>query len=203
MKDEASPADSMSAGVNARPTLSGSVGAEGRWAFVCWASTLRREQDHKWTAPMDNLVTDDGRNVLLDKLFNLTGPSTFHIGLIQGVTSSTVFQRSDSFASTTLNWSESTNYSEASLQVFDPGPAGSTAAGTLSNATQVATFSIDTDGSTFGGGFLCSTDTKGVLGTTSASTGVTLYSAGQFNVGNKQADSGDTVDITLTQSATA
>lgn len=188
--------DSFGAGLRAEPSVSGSVGVKGRWGILC------RDPDGnpKWFAPIDNEVMNDGRKELLTAaLLGQARSTSWFVGVLNGTTSSTDFQRTDTADSTTLAWTESTNYTEANLPQWNGSTVG---IATVSSTANKATFSVDTNGSTFTGAFLVDANTKGVTGTSNASSGTILYAAGLFTVGKKNADNGDTLEVAGTFSTT-
>jgi hypothetical protein len=66
----------------------------------------------------------------------------------------------------------------------------------VDNSANKATYSINADSTTVGGCGLCTDDTK------SGATG-TLYGGGAFTGGNRELNDGDTLNVTVTASASA
>lgn len=175
-----------------------SVGTRGIFRMHCYGP----DGELKWTEDIHNLVTDTGRENYLKAVLkgdNTAQNSTWYVGLIQGTTANITLSTTDTASSTNLGWTESTDYSEASRPSWDSGAVGSTAVASVSNSTSVASFSINS-GTTIGGAFLPSSNTKGDAGTTSASW--TLHSEGTFSTGARNPSSGDTLEVTVIQDVT-
>ena len=85
-------------------------------------------------------------------------------------------------------WTEVTAYSEAVRQTLT---LGAVASQSVDNSASKAAFSINADATTIGGAFITTDNTKG--GTTG-----TLAGAAAFTGGNKAADNGDTLNVTVT-----
>jgi len=144
----------------------------------------------KWVERCDNLVVTAGLNDLLDKTFKASAyTAAWFVGLTDGTPT---VAAGDTMASH-AGWVEVTAYDEAVRQTLT---LGSVAAGAVDNSAAVATFTISGDGTTVGGAFLTTVDTKG------GSTG-TLYGAAAFTAGDKLADDNDTLEVTVTLTAAA
>jgi len=143
----------------------------------------------KWRETIENLVTTEGLNDILDKY--LKG-STYTAAWYVGLTSGTPTVAAGDTMSSHAGWTEIADYSESVRQTLT---LGSVSGGSVSNTASKATFSINGT-VTIGGAFVVSVSTK------SGSTGV-LYGAGAFTGGNKSASSGDSLTVTVTLTAAA
>ncbi len=85
-------------------------------------------------------------------------------------------------------WTEVTAYDEATREALT---LGTVSGQSVDNSASKASFSINADSTVIGGCFVATNNTKG------GTTGV-LYSIGAFTGGNKQADNGDTLNVTWT-----
>lgn len=162
--------------------------AEGRYHVECRDASGAL----KWEAPIDNLVTTQGKNYALDAFLagsNFTA-SPF-IGLISSTSYSAV-AAADTAASH-AGWLEAGGantpaYSQATrpAAVFSTASAGSKA------TSSAVVFSITSTG-TVKGCFLSTSSAK------DGTAGV-LYSAGLFSAGDKAVSNGDTLSVTYTAS---
>lgn len=135
----------------------------------------------KWREHFTNLVTTAGKNDIIDKYFKISGyTAAWYLGL-KGTGTAAV---GDTLASH-AGWSEVTPYS---------GNRPAITFGTTSGGSNTATaVSYSCNGSaTVAGAFVASVNTG---------TGGTLYSAGDFSGGSKIVGDGDTLNVTLTVSA--
>lgn len=149
----------------------------------------------KWSEYVDNLVTDLGKNNYLKAVLkgdDTIQASSWFVGLIADTTANITLSSTD-IMTAHGGWSESTHYSEGTRQTWSSGAVGSTATGTVSNSSAVASFSINA-GTTIGGAFLCSTNIKG-------GTGGLLHSESKFSQ-TRNPSSGDTIEVTIIQKAT-
>ena len=138
------------------------------------------EGNLKWTEQFRNLVTTEGKTDIVDKYFKgSTYTAAFYCGL-KGTGSAAA---GDTLASH-AGWSEVTPYS---------GNRPAITFGTTSNGSNTATaVSFSCNGSaTVAGAFIATVNTG---------TSGTLYSAGDFS-GSRSVVSGDTLNVTLTVSA--
>lgn len=135
----------------------------------------------KWSEDYDNLVTTVGKTDIIDKYFKGSGYSAaWYLGL-KGAGSAAV---GDTLASH-AGWSEVTPYAGNR-----PAISFGTTSGGSNTATQVS-YSIN-GSATVAGAFVCSA---------ASGTSGTLYSAGDF-AQSRSVVSGDTLNVTLTVSAT-
>jgi hypothetical protein len=135
----------------------------------------------KWRQTFRNLVTTEGKNDIINKYFKGSAyTAAWFLGL-KGTGSAVV---GDTLASH-AGWAEVTPYS---------GNRPAITFGTTSGGSNTAnTVSYSCNGSaTVAGAFVASVNTG---------TSGTLYSAGDFSGGNKVVSNGDTLNVTLTVSA--
>jgi len=143
----------------------------------------------KWVEEFDNLVVNAGLNDSLDKHFKASSyTAAWYVGLTTG---SPTFAAADTMSSH-AGWTESTIYSESVRQTLT---LGTVASQSVNNSASKAAFSINSSG-TVGGAFVTTNNTK------SGTTG-TLYGGGAFSGGNRSVASGDTLNVTITLSASA
>lgn len=139
----------------------------------------------RWRETAHNLVTDAGINDVLEKYLKGSSYSAaFYVGLTDGTPTPAAGDTMSSHA----GWAEVTAYDEAARQTLT---LGSVASKTVNNSASVATFTISTNGTTIGGAFVATNGTKG------GTTGVLLNIAA-FSAGDKSADDGDTLEVTVT-----
>jgi hypothetical protein len=161
---------------------------EGMYFAECYDA----EGNLKWTDYIKNVVTNAGRNSMLDINFRAqTQITTWYIGLISSVSYSAV-ANTDTMTSHT-GWTEACsnnapNYNQTSRRAVTWAAAASKAIAS-SNA---CVFSITGSG-TVKGAFLVSSALKN-----NTSTAGTLYSAGLFTAGDKVVSSGDTLNVSYT-----
>jgi len=158
----------------------GTFGVHGQWHFSCRDASGKI----KWEYNIPNVVTAEGLDHILNTEFhNTANVPTWYIGLKHPGTVSA----NDTLASH-ANWTECANYT-GNRKVFVEDGASS---GSISNANNKASFSINANNQTISGGFLCSAET--------GTSGV-LFSTVDFLGGNKLCDNGDTLDVTYSITA--
>lgn len=146
------------------------------YAFSCVDS----QGNVKWEETFENLVTTVGKTDIIDKYFKGSGyTAAFYCGL-KGTGSAAA---GDTLASH-AGWSEVTPYAGNRPAIT----FGTTTSG--SNTATAVSFSINAT-QTVAGAFIC---------TAASGTSGTLYSAGDFS-GSRSVVSGDTLNVTLTVSA--
>lgn len=139
----------------------------------------------KWSDTFENLVVTVGKNDLLQKY--LTG-SSYTAAFSVGLTGTTpTFASGDTMASHS-GWTEVVAYSQSTRVAYT---AGTASAGSIDNSGSVAVFSINANGTTLGGAFLCTNSTK-------SGTSGTLFGGAAFSSGDKVLGSGDTLNVTIT-----
>ncbi len=141
----------------------------------------------RWADDFHNQVTTVGLNDSLNKHFKASSyTAAWYVGL---ASSTPTFALGDTMASH-AGWTEVTDYSESVLQTLTLGtPSG----GSVDNSASKAVFSINAT-VTIGGAFLNTVSTKG-------DTSGILYGGGAFSGGNRAAQSGDTLNVTVTLTA--
>ena len=139
----------------------------------------------KWCETVENLVVNTGLDDALDKYFKGSAYTAAHyVGLTAGTPT---IAAGDTMASH-AGWTEVAAYSEAVRQTLT---LGAVTGQSVDSSASKASFSINTNNTTIGGAFITTNNTK------SGATG-TLYGAAAFSAGNKLADNGDTVNVTVT-----
>lgn len=144
----------------------------------------------KWTDTIKNLVVDVGLDDALDKYFKgSTYTAAHYVGLTDGTPTVADVDTMASHA----GWTEVVAYDEAVRQTLI---LGSVSGQSVDNSASKAVFTISANGTTIGGAFICTDDTRG------GSTG-TLYGGGAFTAGDKSLDDDDVLNVTVTASAAA
>jgi len=142
----------------------------------------------KWVEEIHNLITNVGLDdVLTNYLKGSAYTAAFYVGLTDGTPTAAAADTMSSHA----GWTEVTAYSESVRETL---ALGSVSSQSVDNSASKASFSINADTTTIGGAFIVTNSTK------SGSTGV-LYGVGAFTGGDKSADSGDTLNVTVTCTA--
>ena len=176
----------LSAGATAQAGIGGNVRMENHWIFECHD----KHGNLKWTDEFDNLVVNVGLNDLLDKyLKGSSYTAAFYVGLTDGTPTVDATDTMSSHA----GWTEVTAYDESVRQDLT---LGSVSSQSVDNTASKAVFTVSTNSTTIGGGFITTDSTKG------GSSG-TLYGAGAFSAGDKGLDDGDTLTVTVTLTAAA
>lgn len=135
---------------------------------------------------ISNLIVNEGLDHFLDVVLSAaTQDTTWFVGLTQGTPT---FAAGDDL-STHGGWVEDTNYDEANRQAFTDGGVSSQS---LDNSGSPAVFTCSADSTTWGGGFLA--------GVNSGTAGL-LLGGSAFDGGDKAVDDGDTLDVTITYTA--
>lgn len=158
------------------------LGVDGRYEIVCRDNAGRE----KWRDTIDNIITNEGLNHVLDVVLSGgTQDTTWFVLLTDGTPT---VAAGDTLASHG-GWTEVTAYDETNRVAFVDGGAASQS---LDNSASPATFTIDSDSTTVGG--------AGLAGVNTGTSGV-LFSVGAFSAGDKSLDDNDTLDVTLTFTA--
>lgn len=153
----------------------------GHWQIQAFDPDGNLVAEDQW----DNLVVNEGLDeLLIQALTGGTQTSTWYIGLTTGTPTPAAGDTMSSHA----GWTEQQGYDEAARQTWSPGAVSGQS---VDNSGSVATFTITSDSTTVGGGFLTSDNTKG------GSTGK-LYSVGAFSGGDITLSAGSTVQVTAT-----
>jgi len=152
----------------------------------CW-----RDGKLIWSDTFHNLVTTAGLNKYLDATLKtgLAVPAWF-VGLITGPGGGNTYLAADTMA-VHAGWAENVTYSNATRPAWTPGTV---AAGSVDNTAAKAIFTIN-GSATIGGCFMVDNSTKG------GSTG-TLLGEGNFSSGDRNVQSGDTLNVSVTATQT-
>jgi len=149
----------------------------------------------KWSDTINNVVTTEGKNNLLDCYFGTVAKSTYYMGLI-----SSVSYTATAAGDTAAQINGTNGWKEANSSTFTPTYSGGVrlaptfaAASSGSKATSAAVAFSITGVGTVKGCFLANSSTLG--GTTAP-----LYSAGTFTGGDKAVGNGDTLNVSWTGS---
>jgi hypothetical protein len=158
---------------------------KNKYTFECFDSL----GNLKWTEVVYNTVMTVGINDLLTQYFKGSAyTATFYVGLVDNASFS-AYAAADTMASH-AGWLESAAYSNANRPTLTLGTA---AAGSIDNSASKAQFNINAT-ATILGAFVTTNNTK------SGTTG-TLYGAASFTGGSRSVQSGDTLNVTVTLSA--
>jgi len=136
----------------------------------------------KWSEKVHNIVTTTGiQHIMLSGLAsNATVVSTWYVGLMN--TSASAATDANTMGSH-AGWAETTLYSQDTRPVWAKTVAGVA----VGNTAAKATFTLEVNGTTIGGAFLCSSKTGG------GTSGI-LMSAAHF-AAKKTGDSGDKLEV--------
>lgn len=144
----------------------------------------------KWTDEFHNLVVNTGLQYLNTQVFKgVTYTATWYMGLTN---TGAVYAAGNTMASH-AGWTENVDYVQSARPTMSFGTA--TTADPSVIVSGVVAFTMNATG-TIAGAFLSTDNTKG------GATG-TLFSAGNFTVGDRPVVQGDTVNVTYTFSADA
>ena len=161
------------------------VGMKSKWEF----EAFDKDGNPLWDESIFNTVVNVGLDDLLDKYFKgSTYTAAFYVGLTDGAT---VTVAAGDTMSSHAGWTEVVAYSEATRETLT---LGTVSGQSVDNSASKASFSINSDSTTIGGGFLTTNSTK------SGTTGI-LYGAAAFTAGDKALDNGDTLNVTVTLTA--
>lgn len=162
------------------------VGLGGVFKAECYD----RDGKLKWSEEFPNLVVNTGLQFINEQVFKgLTYTATWYMGIINTGAS---YAATDTMA-LHPGWTENTSYIQSTRPVITFN------APTLADPSVITTIAVNytiNATATIAGAFITTSDTKG--GTTG-----TLFSAGNFTVGDRGLVSGDTLNVTYTFSADA
>lgn len=146
----------------------------------------------KWTEDFHNLVVNTGLQEMNAKFFaGSSYTAALYMGLVTGPGASNTYAAADTLASH-AGWTENTDYSgDRKLVTF--GSATAADPSVISNSASASSFSMNATVD-IAGAFLC---------TTATGTAGILFSVGNFSLGDKGVDSGDTLNVTYTFSTAA
>lgn len=146
----------------------------------------------KWSEQFPNLVVNTGLQLMNTQFF--TGSSytaALYMGLVEGPGAGNVYAAGDTLASH-AGWTENTDYS-GNRKALTFGLATAADPSVISNSASPASFAMN-----------ATVDIAGAfLSTTASGTSGTLFSVGNFSLGDKGVDSGDTLNVTYTFSTAA
>jgi hypothetical protein len=147
----------------------------------------------KWTDTFHNLVVNQGLQHMNDTYFLGSGYSAaWYLGLVTGPGSGNTYAATDTLA-TNPGWNENTNYSgNRKSAVF--AVSSSADPSVITNSGSPASFTMNANGQVIAGALLASV---------SSGTSGILFSVGNFTGGDKNVDSGDTLNVTYTFSLDA
>lgn len=188
MINKASGKDKVSCVVEKKSAHTEKAKAQGVFTVTCYD----KNGNLKWEEKAPNLVVDVGLEAMTEATLGAgTQVTTWYLG-IYGAAASNNPLATDTMSSHG-GWTEITDYDESTRPTCSFGASSIASSGTsvISNSGSAAAFTMNT-GTTVGGAFLTSNDTKG------GSTG-TLFSAADFqSPGNRIVVSGDTINVTYT-----
>lgn len=183
MSNEASKAnDTFTAALRANRGGTERVAAGGVFTVKCCDAS----GNLKWTDTFHNLVVNEGLQDMNSKYFSGSGyTAAWYLGLVTGPGSGTTFAAGDTLASH-AGWTENTDYT-GNRKAATFGTATTADPSVIDNSGSPAVFTMNANGLTIAGAFLCSV---------SSGTSGVLFSAGDFTGGDKSVDSGDTLSVT-------
>ena len=151
------------------------IGLKGRFLISC----KNREGRLLWEKSIENLVTNFGKQDVLNKYFL---GAAYTAGWFIGLKGEGAPAAGNTMAAHS-GWTEFTGYSEATRPAYTPATATiSSPSASITNSAAAAEFTFNATG-TVGGLFLCSVSTK------SGSTGI-LFNAADFAGGAEDVESG-------------
>lgn len=146
----------------------------------------------KWVDTIENLVTNEGLDEILDKFYKGSGyTASFFVGLTDGTPTFAAGDTAATIGDSSTEWAEVTDYDEATRQALT---LGSVSGQSVDNSASKAVFTIDSDATTIGGAFIITNNTKG------GSAGE-LIGGGAFTAGDKSLDDDDVLNVTVTCTA--
>lgn len=187
MQDEVTTtAERFGAAVDRAAALSNSLSTTHHWQMEC----VDKQGNVKWVETWDNLVTNVGLDEILDKFWKGSSYTAAHY---VGLTDGTPTEAAADTMSSHSGWTEVTAYDESNRQTLT---LGSVSSQSVDNSASKASFTISTNSTTVGGAFIVTDNTKG------GTSGV-LIAVGDFTGGDKSADDGDTLNVTVTLTASS
>jgi len=173
-------------GVNAEVERGGSLDLSPSFKNVYKVECYDKDGNLKWVDEVHNLVVNVGLNEILDKFYKGSSyAAAFWVGLTDGTPT---VDPDDTMASHT-GWAEVTDYTGDRKALT----LGTVASQSVDNSASKAVFAID-DTATVGGAFVNTAETG---------TAGVLIGAGAFTVGDKLVSSGDTLNVTVTLTASS
>ena len=151
------------------------------------------EGNLKWTEEFPNLVVNTGLQYANTQVFKaITYTATWYMGLVAGPGSGNTYLAGNTMA-IHAGWTENVGYSQTARPTMSFGTASTADPSVIVSTATVFTMNAT---ATVAGAFLTTDNTK------SGTTG-TLFSVGNFTVGDRPVISGDTLNVTYTFSADA
>jgi hypothetical protein len=148
----------------------------------------------KWAEEFPNLVVNEGLQYINTQFFKgVTYSATWYMGLVTGPGAGNTYAAGNTMSSH-VGWTENTDYVQSARPTMAFGTASTADPSVIATSTPVV-FTINST-VTIAGAFVTNNNTKG--GTTG-----TLFSVGNFTVGDRPVVSGDTLNVTYTFSADA
>ena len=162
------------------------VGLGGVFSVECIGS----DGQVKWKDEGHNLVVNTGLQFLNTQVFKgVTYTATWYMGLVN---TGATYAAANTMASH-AGWTENVSYVQSARPTMSFGTASTADPSVI--VSSVVAFTMNATG-TIAGAFLSTNNTK-------SGTSGTLFSAGNFTVGNRPVVSGDTINVTYTFSADA
>lgn len=191
MKDTVASRDTVAAAHTRAGGIDDANGVKGRYLFRCFDA----EGNLKWHDHIDNLVTTEGKNALLDKgLAGAAYTAAVYIGLISGDSYVSVPVVGDTMASH-ATWKEAGStylptFAARVAATFAAASSGTKATSTTSNFTM-------TGAGTIKGAMICFNGaTSAILNTTGS-----LYAAGLFS-SDKMVVASDVIQVSYSTTLT-
>ena len=148
----------------------------------------------KWTEDFPNLVVNEGLQYINTEFFKgISYSATWYMGLVTGPGAGNTYAAGDTMASH-AGWSENVSYAQSARPTMTFGSATAADPSVIATSTPVV-FTMNAS-VTIAGAFVTNENTK-------SGTSGTLFSVGNFTVGDRGVVSGDTVNVTYTFSADA
>ncbi len=142
----------------------------------------------KWSREINNLITNEG---LDDVLTNYLTGSGYTASFFVGITDGTPTVAAANTMASHAGWVEVVAYDEATREALT---LGAVSGQSTNNSASKASYAINADTTTIGGAFITTNSAK-------SGTSGTLYGVGAFTGGDKSADDGDTLNVTVTCTA--
>ena len=170
--------------------MSNSATQQASFGGVFNVKCLDADGNVKWTEEFPNLVVNTGLQYLNTQVFKgVTYTATWYMGLVN---TGATYAAGNTMLSHS-GWTENAGYSQSTRPTMVFGTA--TTADPSVVASTATVFSINATG-VIAGAFLTTDSTK-------SGTAGTLFSAGNFTVGDRSVVTGDTLNVTYTFSADA
>lgn len=156
------------------------------WTFEAYDP----DGNHLWTITEKNLVVNEGLDEILDKFWK---GSTYTASHFVGLTAGTPTFAAGNTLASHAGWTEQTGYDEAARQTLT---LGTVSGQSVDNSASKASFTITSNSTTVGGGFIATNSTKG------GTTGI-LIGGAAFTGGDQTLSAGSTLNVTATLTASS